>query len=245
MSREPILLVFIFLVIVSCNPQLEKKKNEKDSAKIIETLEQRKIDEIAIVKIEPYPEIESYHNSSSFDTISTISVDDYPVTNSMFKSAKYLEEPLLRFDGVWFSCGNQTLAFALYTDYHRYAIFHFRDDLIPVDLIDKMELNKLFPYTDLADLNLKIELFPKVFPKINEVGSSYFISKKGFQLDDSKTKAIEEYGQPDSIKYDNGVEMLYWEFIGDTFYNGTQDLDGKPLAKNSFGHQVRMYFKNG
>jgi len=39
------------------------------------------------------------------------------------------------------------------------------------------------------------------------------------------------------------MEELEWNFIGDVFYDGKSDLHGKPLAKDSFGHHVIMYFK--
>lgn len=39
------------------------------------------------------------------------------------------------------------------------------------------------------------------------------------------------------------VEKLEWEFIGDESYDRKSDLKGKTLAKDSFGHQIIMYFK--
>lgn len=107
-----------------------------------------------------------------------------------------------------------------------------------------MVLHKPLPDNDIADLELKRKLFSKVFLKYNQVDSSYFKSNKGFKLGDLRSKAIAEYGQPNLVKYNDGIEMLNWTFIGDMFYDGKQDLKGKPLAKDSYGHQVRMYFKN-
>lgn len=245
MKGIPITLFFLFLVIVSCNTERGKQINDADTQKdltaVNKELEGNPTEEMLAVKTKTSIKND---NSSQYDAIPSFTVDDYPVTNAMFKIAKYPEEPVLSFDGLWFSSGNQTLAIALYTDYYRYAIFHFRNDFVPTDLIDKMGLHKPPPDNDIADLNLKIELFKSVFPKLNEVDSSYLISNKGFRLGDLKMKAINEYGQADLVKYDGIVEIVSWEFIGDTFYDGKQELNGKPLAKNSFGHQLKMYFKN-
>ena len=41
------------------------------------------------------------------------------------------------------------------------------------------------------------------------------------------------------------VEGLEWNFIGDNLYDDKTGLKGKQLAKDSFGCQVVMYFKNG
>jgi hypothetical protein len=41
----------------------------------------------------------------------------------------------------------------------------------------------------------------------------------------------------------DGVEILEWSFVGDQLYNGKDDLKGKPLAEDSYGHQVNMHFK--
>ncbi len=60
-----------------------------------------------------------------------------------------------------------------------------------------------------------------------------------------KQKAIDVYGKPDKESMNADFEKLEWEFIGDIFYDGKTDLKGKPLAKESFGHQIIMYFKNG
>jgi len=238
------LFLSLFLVLSSCASN-HVNETQKESSPIDSTTTLTKpIDSLKEEFIEPQksPEIVPVKKN---DSIPSFEVDGYPITNAMFKTANYLEKPVLYFDGLWFSHGNQTLAIALYTDNYRYAIYHFSSDKMPLGMLDEMELNKPQPNGDIADLTLKKELFPQMFPNNNEVDSSYFTSLKGFRLGDSIAKAIEEYGQPDSVAENEDVKTYLWKFIGDTFYQKGQDLKGKPLARNSFGHQVRMYVKDG
>lgn len=248
MNKIAYILIITLLLHVSCN---SKKENNADDGVISSDslIFKKKSNPISVkdtllVDSNKKTNLKSENNRSGKDSIPSFNVDNYPITNAMFKSANFLEKPVLSFDGLWFSHRNQTIAIALYTDYYRYAIFHFENKNIPPDLIDQMELHKPPPDSDTANLNLKKNLFLEVFPKINKVDSSYFRTNKGFQLGDPKSKALEIYGPPDLQKMNQGTEILYWEFIGDTFYDVKNDLKGKPLARNSFGHQIRMYFKN-
>jgi len=47
------------------------------------------------------------------------------------------------YDKAWISNDTlkQTLVFELYTDYHRLVTYHFLDNDIPTDLINRMELH--------------------------------------------------------------------------------------------------------
>ncbi|MDH5379961.1 MAG: hypothetical protein OEW75_03865 [Cyclobacteriaceae bacterium] len=243
MNRAEIILIYTLLFFTSCNEKQTRTGYEQFLQQ--DSLSTKEYIEPSLTKNTHLTEINNSDNSSiGQDSIPSFVTDDYPITNSMLKSAKFIDNPVLSFDGLWFSNRNQTIAFALYTDYYRYAIFHFENGNVPLDLIDQIELFKPLPESDTADINIKKELFARVFPKINVVDSSYFRTNKGFQLGDSKLKALRVYGQPDIQKNENGVEMLYWEFIGDILYDGKQDSKEKPLARNSFGHEIKMYFKN-
>ncbi len=248
MSRISIIVLLLFLGSTSCGTEQKKQSTErtdqKDTPIVNGGLDQNSTDGVHTAENENTAVVESDHSNYLTHSIPSFNVDDYPVTNAMFNSAKYLEEPILSFNGLWFSSGNQTLAIALYTDNYRYATFHFNDDLVPADLIEEMVLHKPLPGNEIANLGLKRELFPGIFPTLNEVDTSFFRSNKGFRLGDNRSKAIDVYGQPNSVKTDKEIEILYWEFIGDSAYDGKQNRKGRPLAKNSFGHQIRMYFKN-
>ena len=186
------------------------------------------------------------------DTIKKIVVDDYPVTNTMLadktsnnSSYKKQSGQTYSYDKAWFSNDTlkQTLVFELYTDYHRMVTYHFYNNDIPKDLIIRMELH--IDGGELASEKQKLNDFSGFLKQTTKINSTYFITDKSFRLGDTKQKAIDNYGKPDKSSMSNGIEKLEWDFIGDEFYDGKTDLKGKPLAKDSFGHQIVMYFKNG
>jgi len=186
------------------------------------------------------------------DTIKRIVVDDFPVMNEMFanktsnnSSFKKQSGQTFSYDKVWFSNDTlkQTLVFELYTDDHRLVTYHFYNTNIPTDLINRMELH--MDGEELASDKQKLKDFSGFLKQTTKINSTYFISDKGFRLGDTKPKAIDIYGSPDISIMNNGIEKLEWDFVGEEIYDGKIDLKGKPLAKNSFGYKVVMYFKNG
>lgn len=186
------------------------------------------------------------------DTIRKFVVDDYPVTNEMLagktsdnSSYKKQSGQTISYDKVWFSNDTlkQTLVFELYTDDHRLVTYHFFSNDVPTDLINRMELH--IDGGELALDKQKLNDFGGFLRQTTRINSSYFITDKGFRLGDTKHKAIETYGNPDKQTTTAGIEKLEWLFIGDNSYDSKTDLKGKPLADNSFGHQIIMYFRNG
>ena len=186
------------------------------------------------------------------DTIKRFVVDDYPILNEMLaektsnnSSHNKQSGQTYSYGMAWFSNDTlkQTLVFELYTDYHRMVTYHFYNNDIPTDLINRMELH--IDGGELASEKQKLKDFNGFLKQTTKINSTYFITDKGFRLGDTKQKAIDVYGKPDKQSLNVGVEKLEWEFVGDTFYDGKTDLKGKPLAKDSFGHQIVMYFKNG
>ncbi len=164
--------------------------------------------------------------------IPILGVDDYPLSNKRFRGAAQPETPVFEMDGVFFCNENQVIAYHLYTDYFRLGIFHFYNDAVPTELLKALKLRN--PLSE----------GQTVVPKMNELHKDYFISKKGFKLGDSKEKVLDIYGPPDNQATTNKTEHLQWVFVGDQVYKPSQDLKGKPLAYNSYGHQVNMYFKD-
>ena len=173
-------------------------------------------------------------------------VDDYPLTDQMLDAEAYkrISGEIYDGEGAWFSNEvlKQSLVFVLYTDHHRMVTYHFLNDDIPAGIIKRMELH--VDDGDTASFPLKQKYFKGFIAQAKRTGSSYFISNKGFKPGDDKKKAIKVYGKPDKREMANGIETLEWEFVGDYFYSETMDLKGKPLAKDNFGHQVIMFFRN-
>jgi len=229
--------ILISFGLLSCNNRTETTTKNKDMAFNSSTSD-------SVLKTQQ-------HSTSVFlDSIKTFEVDDYPVTNKMFQDKRSNNSNFnlksgqtISFDKVWFSNDtlNQTLVFELYTDYHRILTYHFYNNEIQYSLINRMEL---INGEELASEKQKLKDFNGFLKQSTKINSSYFVTNKGFKLGDTKQKAIDIYGIPDNQITENGVEKLEWLFVGDSFYDSKTDLKGKPLADNSFGHQITMYFRN-
>lgn len=226
MIRSIILLVVTLLILFSCNPSGNKPQNPAAS----DSVKRQDI------------------GDSLSDTIPRFWVDDYAVTNDMFR--RYLNGKasksgkLVSLDKVWFANDTlrQALVFELYTDYHRLATFHFYTDNIPEELIRRIEFN--IDGGDAATNKRKLLDFKGFLPKANRVDGRYFTSEKGFALGDSLQKAMRIYGKPDKTERISGSDIFTWQYEGDQLYDNKTDLHGKPLAKDSFGHSTTMFFKN-
>ena len=181
------------------------------------------------------------------DSVSKFVVDDYPVTDSMFKLSNdvLIAAGLRNIDRVWYSNDslNETLIFEIYTDYFRMNTFHFYNNDIPSGLLKRLvlydESGNYATEENKANGILSLQkLATLISPK-------YFITNKGFVLGDTKEKAIDIYGKPDTISILDGVEKLQWKFIGDIYYyDHKRDLKGKPFAEHSFGHTITMFFRD-
>jgi hypothetical protein len=177
-------------------------------------------------------------------------VDDYPVTNEMLahSSNKNLIIKIgdtFSNDRIWF--GNksikQTLVFELYADYHRMMTYHFYSENVPSELIKEMAF--WVKSGDYASDEQIIKDFPGFIEQAKDIKSVYFRSKKGFKLGDLKQNAINIYGQSYKNHESDGIEVLEWDFIGDEAIDTKADIKGKRIAKDSFGHHIVMYFKEG
>ena len=186
------------------------------------------------------------------DSIKRFVVDDYPVTDEMLEdktsnNASFSKKSgdIESLDKAWF--GNdilkQTLVFEMYTDKHRMVIFHFYNNDIPKGLINSMELNT--GDGDSASLKQKEKSFKGFVHATTKISQHYFTTDKGFKLGDKKQKALNIYGHPDHKTGEGNIEILEWDFVGDLLYDGTTDLKGKPLAKDNYGYQATMFFRNG
>lgn len=187
------------------------------------------------------------------DTIKRFIVDEYPVTYEMIADQKVEKESTyqkivgktLSFDKAWFTdkTRKQTLIFQMYTDGYRSVTYHFLNDEIPKELIDIIEFHTA--EGELASKKQIVNDFKGFLLQSIKIDSKYFTTSKGLKLGDTKQRIIEIYGQPHEKTANNGIEKFEWTFVGDLLYDGKEDLKGKPLAKESYGHQAYLYFKNG
>lgn len=230
----PVLLFPLFITLFSCN----------NSATKDETPEEKRDSSSPTVTAPT-------DSSKAFgDSITKLIVDDYPVTNKMLDcngpdgTCELRYNSLLSLDKIWFSNNTlkQTLVFELYTDYHRLITFHFSNTDIPAGLIKRMLLAT--PDREEASDKQKMQNFSGLLPLAQKISSEYFTSVKGFKIGDPKEKATQVYGKPDITKAADGVEEYEWDFTGDILYDGKTDLKGKPLAKDNYGHQVIMFFRD-
>jgi len=183
----------------------------------------------------------------------TMIPDDYPVTDSMFKGNydKIISGEITSLDKAWFTNDTlkQTLVFELYTDYHRLEIYHFYNNDIPEELINKIELyvskgkfNNIF---DTATRKQKQTFFSGFLSSGKKIDQKYFTTYKGFKLGDNQEKAITIYGTPDKHSTFKNIEKYEWTFTGDYALkeSKTNVKTNKPLAKNSWGFEVIMFFR--
>lgn len=181
-----------------------------------------------------------------FPHIKRFITDDYPVPYEMIKEvdSSMKSGEISSAEGAWFSNDTlkQTLVFILYTDGHRLVTYHFLDSDIPGGIIDRMELHTADG--ELATFKQKQKYFRGFLSQAKKTEQSYFRTKKGFKPGDSKKKALQVYGKPDRTRMENGIEKCEWDFTGDILYDGKTNLKGKPLAKDSYGHQTIMFFRN-
>ncbi len=181
------------------------------------------------------------------DSVPTFVVDDYPVTDSMFKLSKdvLMAAGLRNVDRIWYSNDSlkETLIFEIYTDYFRMNTFHFNNNDIPADLLKRMVLYD--ESGNYATEENKAKGILSLQKLATPISPKYFITNKGLVLEDNKKKTVDIYGKPDTVSILDGVEKLQWKFIGDIYYYDHKiDLKGKPVAERSFGHVITMFFRN-
>lgn len=180
------------------------------------------------------------------DSIRRIKTDDFPVTNDMFEHDAMLKIDSISAEGVWLRNDSlhQLLIFILEVDYLRAVTYLFDENNISPDMLSRMSLYKNWQP---IDKKLKNTYLPEFCKMATPTDAHYFTSVLGFHLGDKKQKALDYYGQPDSILIADGFEIMDWYLTGDIaieyFEPGTLNID-QTFAEDSFGYEVMMYFKN-
>ena len=180
-------------------------------------------------------------SNSIISTDTAITIDDYPITEKMLEKKKYINGNVISEEYVWFTNDTlkQSLLFELYTDYHRLSITHFLNDQIPSALY-----KKLLPASQIdCDKDNKNCIGFKL-RSADRISKKYFTSNKGVQLNKTKQEVINIYGPADTVLKFKDCEMYFWDFVGDLFIPDSNSKKKKAYAKDSFGYQVMMFFKN-
>ena len=179
-----------------------------------------------------------------------IEKDNYPVSNDMIRenvnSTKI--DSFYALDQSWFSNDElkETLIIELATDYHKFFIFHLKNDKIPIKIMKELIIYTTDGKSSYIPVNdsVKLILVKKFIDKSTKVAREYFISSKGHQLGESVDKALELYGKPDSEKELTPYKILKWEYDADPKF---LEIEGgnRKYAKESFGYQLTMIYENG
>ena len=179
-------------------------------------------------------------------SIKLFNIDFFPVTNEILKkyATKIKDGYQYTDEYVWFSnkATNQTLVFELYTDFHRLWAYNFLNDKVSTLLLNRMEVH--------IPEKQSTKYIRDIISSANEIDLKYFTTNKGFKLSDKMEKAIQQYGKPDKKYKKDYFDIYEWNFIGDTHYESRTfhkqktNLKDKPLARDSFGHQIILVFQN-
>jgi len=184
----------------------------------------------------------------------TIDTDGYSITNEMI--SEYFNDPneikaggFRSLEKIWFTNTQRTETIIIYpcTDYFRCYCWHFYNNEIPKPIFETLRLySKKDKDWDIASAGETEENIDAFIKQAIVIDSQYFKTNKGLKLGDSKQKALTIYSsKPDNIKTLDGIEQYEWNFIGDiSIEEGIDEPNGKPIAKNSFGHHVTLFFKN-
>lgn len=133
---------------------------------------------------------------------------------------------------------NEALMVILYTDYFRAGFVHFNLMDIPEGLPQNCLVEQTMP--EQKNIAAKQSAFIDLLQLGIAMPPSFFISKAGFRLGDSLSKAIQFYGTPDSSYAEGAYKVCKWSFNGELLLNLHA---GETVIANSYGQEVFMYFR--
>ena len=133
----------------------------------------------------------------------------------------------------------EALMIILYTDYFRAGFVHFNLMDIPEWLPQNCLLEQTIP--EQKNIAAKQSAFNDLLQLGIDMPPSFFVSKAGFRLGDSLSKAIQFYGAPDSTYTEEKYTVLKWSFNGELLLNLHA---GETVIANSYGQEVFMYFRD-
>ncbi len=231
-------ILVIILVLASCNnapvPQGKSSKSE-----------QLVTDE----KIKPQS---SAKEKIPKDTFKRIDPDIYCIDeNDVIKTGKQrnyniVSNRLTSFDNAWFTNDSldQSIVMGLYTDGFRTHYIHFYNHSLPDNEIRHLIFHSSNESQALPSLKKQKSSLTGFIKAAKRIPPRYFTSKNGIELGCQKSALIALYGEPDSVKYYQNMEVYNWVFAGDIDLQNMPVTKNKPLAAFSYGYLVIAYFKN-
>lgn len=175
----------------------------------------------------------------------TIATDGFAITPRTLAEARYDPDAPYSFDGRWFgrTTDDAVLAIEEYTDHHHLKVFLFRKGKAPNALAGEL------PFFNAVGNKVPMDSLKRswttLFRALNTITPERFTSRKGFTFGTPEGEVLNAFGAPDSIWKDGPYTVRDWHFVGDGAYDGRVDLHGRPLAEGSFGHDVRLWTRNG
>lgn len=161
-----------------------------------------------------------------------IEVDEYTITDKMIADNIHVDAKSPADQAVFASeTSNELIHLILATDYYRATSIHY----------DPSNADKLYEQKEFKQIQALIEN-PSLQPSI--INHSYFQTKRGIKLGDSKSHVVETYGQMDKIRHNQNFKILQWNYFGEELLGDEENTDNLRVAKNSLGHLAELFFEN-
>jgi len=234
------LIVFLLITCISCENSSSNSNNKVINESI--TNNKNLLDTTA-------NQTDTTSTSKKLISKNKIKTDNFNISDKLIKKTIKKDFNKIDFlDGICFTNNTKSelLIIELGTDYFRNKIVLVYKNNLPDKLLKLIPLYSKKENTSIPSNTKEKKLFLDNFIPKNILNIDHFESAKKIKLGINKDYAIKTYGKPDIIEQENKYEILKWRFIGDIVekINKTIPKTNKPLALNSFGYEVTMFFKN-
>lgn len=150
-------------------------------------------------------------------------------------------------DAGWFVSDTlqQTLIISIATDLYRMKMFVFSWKECPDTLLQEVNI---YHNDEMVSSIANTQEVKKVLPWFIEAAakmpSRFFTTERGLQLGDCKEEALAIYGKPHELHRMGSIDQLVWKYEG--YMDGANEKLSRrqPVANDSYGHTVTMYFRN-
>ena len=162
----------------------------------------------------------------------TVEIDEYRITDKMIADNLTVNSKSPT-DQVLFESetSNEIIYMFVATDYYRATSIHFEPG----------KSEKILLIEDFKTIQESID--DKSFSSAT-INHSYFQTKKGLKLGDSKKHVIEIYGSMNQTSTKQNLQILQWDYFGEELLAYEENTENYRIAKNSLGHQAKLIFEN-